>query len=218
MKTLQEVIKQKCKFLGNNKVPYALYKLPVSTYLTNRIDLFVSKDNVESNNIITLLEEMSPLIVYIFSCIVYSGHDIEFNDITFKLEFEQSETTFNDCICLEGSFLFESPLQVINESINGIKNSENYMSFLKLFRLALSISVDSEMEEEDEEEEEDKPVNINELKMFKIEECVICLENKNNVLFCNCSHLCVCKKCNALKKLTKCPVCKMENTILRIIE
>ena len=53
---------------------------------------------------------------------------------------------------------------------------------------------------------------------FKEETCTICLERIPNVLYCNCGHICVCEKCNEIKKLNLCPVCKTENNILRIIE
>ena len=69
--------------------------------------------------------------------------------------------------------------------------------------------------EEEEEEEEDFP--INDSKTFKLEQCVICLEKEPKVLFCNCGHICICNEC-LVKKLDNCPVCKTENTILRIIE
>ena len=72
--------------------------------------------------------------------------------------------------------------------------------------------------DESEDEDKDGAININKIKTYKMDECVICLENKNNVLFCNCGHICVCKKCIEIKRLTKCPVCKTKNTILRIIE
>ena len=61
-------------------------------------------------------------------------------------------------------------------------------------------------------------IPINEEKTFKNDLCTICLERIPNVLFCNCGHICVCEKCIEIKRLTKCPVCKTENTILRIIE
>ena len=67
-------------------------------------------------------------------------------------------------------------------------------------------------------EDKDGTITINEIKTYKSDECVICLENETNILFCNCGHLCVCEKCIEIKRLTKCPVCKTENTILRIIE
>ena len=54
-------------------------------------------------------------------------------------------------------------------------------------------------------------------KTFKSDQCVICLEEKPKVLFCNCGHICICEKC-APRRFDNCPVCKKENTILRIIE
>ena len=68
-----------------------------------------------------------------------------------------------------------------------------------------------------------EPINeevkiINPSKIFKSEECVICLTNPSKVLFCNCGHLCLCIECNEIKSLSVCPVCKTENTILRVIE
>ena len=61
-----------------------------------------------------------------------------------------------------------------------------------------------------------KVINID--KIFKTEECVICLLTKPNILYCNCGHICICNECNKIKKLNVCPVCRTENTTLRIIE
>ena len=82
-------------------------------------------------------------------------------------------------------------------------------------------------EDYDESEEEDdtgeardgrrEDFSINDFQTFKLEQCVICLEEEPKVLFCNCGHICICKQC-LVKKLDNCPVCKKENTILRIIE
>ena len=68
-----------------------------------------------------------------------------------------------------------------------------------------------------------EPINeeekiINPAKIFKSEECVICLTNPSKVLFCNCGHIPLCIECNEIKSLSVCPVCKTENTILRVIE
>ena len=60
-------------------------------------------------------------------------------------------------------------------------------------------------------------LSINDFRTFKLEQCVICLEEEPKVLFCNCGHLCICGKC-LVHKFDNCPVCKKENTILRIIE
>ena len=61
-----------------------------------------------------------------------------------------------------------------------------------------------------------KVINID--KIFKTEECVICLLTKPNTLYCNCGHICVCEECIEIKRLTACPVCRTENTTLRTIE
>ena len=68
-----------------------------------------------------------------------------------------------------------------------------------------------------------EPINeevkiINPSKIFKSEECIICLTNQPIILFCNCGHIPICTECYKLKSLSACPVCKTENTILRVIE
>ena len=60
--------------------------------------------------------------------------------------------------------------------------------------------------------------NINAEKTFKIDECVVCMECKPTVLFCDCGHICLCEKCIEIKQLNRCPICKTDITILRIIE
>ena len=74
-------------------------------------------------------------------------------------------------------------------------------------------------ENDDESEEEDtrEEFPINDFKTFKSDPCVICLEKEPKVLFCNCGHICICEKC-VFNRFDNCPVCKKENTILRIIE
>ena len=67
--------------------------------------------------------------------------------------------------------------------------------------------------ENDEESVPPKPIE----KTFKSDQCVICLEEEPKVLFCNCGHICICEKCTP-HRYDNCPVCKKENTILRIIE
>ena len=68
------------------------------------------------------------------------------------------------------------------------------------------------------EEEEKRNKQINTDKTFKSDECVICLTNSPNVLFCNCGHLCLCGECEEVEGLVVCPLCKTENTIKRTVE
>ena len=72
-------------------------------------------------------------------------------------------------------------------------------------------------DEEQEEQEEEEYKIINSSQCFKSEECVICLTNPPNVLFCNCGHLCICSECEKLKISNKCPICKINNEIIRVL-
>ena len=60
-------------------------------------------------------------------------------------------------------------------------------------------------------------INVNHVKTYKADECVICMENKPNVLFCGCGHICICKECIKIKRVNRCLICKTLNDTLRII-
>ena len=75
----------------------------------------------------------------------------------------------------------------------------------------------------------EKPKVINLFKIFKSDDCIICMDDKPNILFCNCGHLCICEECYKkkilltctvcqIKTLYTCPVCKMDNEIIRMLE
>ena len=60
---------------------------------------------------------------------------------------------------------------------------------------------------------------INAEKTFKEDNCVICLTNPPNILYCNCGHQVLCEECSKkVESLENCPICKTENTILRILQ
>ena len=59
---------------------------------------------------------------------------------------------------------------------------------------------------------------FNDNKSFKIEKCVVCLEEEPKVLFCNCGHTAICVECSKIEQFDRCPSCNIENNILRIIE
>ena len=62
------------------------------------------------------------------------------------------------------------------------------------------------------------PVRLGEGPIFKCIDCVICLTNISNVLFCDCGHICICSECDILKCLDACPICRAKSTIKWIIE
>ena len=69
-----------------------------------------------------------------------------------------------------------------------------------------------------EEPTPEKPKVINLFKIFKSDECIICMVNKPNILFCNCGHLCECVGCYKIKTPSICPICKTDNEIIRMLE
>ena len=44
------------------------------------------------------------------------------------------------------------------------------------------------------------------------------MNDKPNILFCNCGHLCECYKCYKIKTPLTCPICKTDNEIIRMLE
>ena len=67
---------------------------------------------------------------------------------------------------------------------------------------------------DDDEVEDDKPAR----KTILEQECVICLENKSNILYLDCLHVCVCNVCDSKGKFNKCPLCrtKIKNQKIRL--
>ena len=68
----------------------------------------------------------------------------------------------------------------------------------------------------DTEEEDDEYIRLR--KTITETECIICFENKPNMLYLECLHLCVCNVCDTKGKFYKCPMCrtKIKNQKIRI--
>lgn len=56
----------------------------------------------------------------------------------------------------------------------------------------------------------DPEFDINKVKIFSLEECVVCMSVKPNVIFLPCGHQCTCKSCfdEIYKVYKSCPLCK----------
>ena len=66
----------------------------------------------------------------------------------------------------------------------------------------------------DDEVEDNKPAR----KTILEPECIICYENKSNMLYLDCFHVCVCNVCDCKGKFKKCPLCrtKIKNQKIRL--
>ena len=134
----------------------------------------------------------------------------------YKLVF-QTEIITKDGNVAVGDFYYRSDRNPFQPEMMGMRTNLNLFSYLdqpfiigirtKLLRLPPTHNPDNV------ESSSPKPLG----KTFKSDQCVICLQEEPKVLFCNCGHICICEKC-ASHRYDNCPVCKKENTILRIIE
>ena len=201
MKSLKKVIKQKCKFIGNSWLPYELYEIDADFNPRSDFVLFRTHSSVKVSNVCILLQEMIPLYVYILSCLKYHGQPRFFSSISnMKLVFFYSEAELNllaPFSCHSSSCTIEK----MKSSIADIRSRGHYTAFSDCFRIDLVIKVydgddddNDDDDNDDDNDKENKPLTTNEVKTFKTDDCVICLDNKPNVLFCNCGHICVCKK------------------------
>ena len=65
-----------------------------------------------------------------------------------------------------------------------------------------------------DEVEDDEPAR----KTILEPECIICFENKSNILFLKCLHVCVCNVCDSKGRFNRCPLCrtKLKNQKIRL--
>ena len=109
----------------------------------------------------------------------------------------------------------------LETTIDYLHLSSNYSYILTFIFITFILYVESNASyeyDEEESEEEREALVINTFQSFKSDECVICLTNSPNILFCNCGHIAICVECDKVKSLKNCPVCKTKNTIKRTIE
>ena len=101
-----------------------------------------------------------------------------------------------------------------------ISNENKYYSNFEVkgnFNIYIKVSVkwweDYNSEEEDDSEDEE-PAR----KTITEPECIICFENKSNILYLECLHVCVCNSCDRKGKFNKCPLCraKIKNQKIKI--
>ena len=236
MESINRVIKQKCKFLGNTKESYDLY-YPDYWLPTVDIKLFISNETVESTNVITLLEEMTPLLMYIFSCLRHDSYELgnEVRKINIKLLFSNALLNLQNSFELT-SYNYNNAMIIIRENLYELGTTGYCLSFLEPFRIEITLErgelarehgstgfdgdfYDNNTDDDNTDDDNTGIISINEGNTFKEDKCVICLTNPSNILFCNCGHICVCEECSKTgESLENCPICKTKNTILRILQ
>ena len=80
----------------------------------------MSNRTVETNNVITLLEEMTPLFVYIYSCIYHKQGIHETRIIDIELQFTLTTLSFTDSLIFD-RYHYDAPIKAIKYNINELK-------------------------------------------------------------------------------------------------
>ena len=167
--------------------------------------------NQEDYSIDFLKEKNKPICYYLFSYLNITWYKV-------KIYLHENGGRLQKIIEIDYTTIFGGDcyfLRKIDRCFDEMKTDFCYQIPTKPFRIMI-VPIDEYEEIEEESDKEEKLINTT--QSFKSDECVICLTNPPNVLFCNCGHLCLCVECNKVKDLYTCPVCKTENTIKRNIE
>ena len=208
---LEEFYKQRIKF-NISKIEISQVEPEISlfsymndihfeTHITFTRHIFLI-DELTANN-------LKPIICYALSYTILR----KFYNPNFILT--EDNTTIDYC----GHFFNNNKLYFINTKLILKTHYDFYNADYDLY-----FSVLAELEQNNElivshtEPTTKEPNIINPTKTFKSDECIICLTNKPNILFCNCGHLCYCVNCYKIKTLSTCPICKTNNEIIRTLE
>ena len=213
MRSLEEVIQN--KFLITKKYNRH-YTMRVPDGILDGLSLFTIND-MECKNSIEFLKLVTPFLCYISSLLKYEDENLYINmKITIKLSFHLSDGEYHMDILKIND---DNGVETIKDTIQSFEDNGFYLTFTRKFD-AYFIIADINNHDDSDSDNEHRVIikNINAEKTFKIDECVICLTEPPNVLFCECGHICLCEKCIEIKQLNQCPICKTDITILRIIE
>ena len=168
---------------------------------------------MECENVVEFVELVTPFLCYISSLLKYEDEELYIDKkIIIKLDFHILNGEYQmDILEINDN----NSIKTLRGLIQYFNNNGFYLTFAKKFDAYFII------DNHTDSDSNNVPLvmiqNINAEKTFKIDECVVCMECKPTVLFCDCGHICLCEKCIEIKQLNRCPICKTDITILRII-
>ena len=180
---------------------------------------------------------LTPFIYFLYSLTrqqnFLSGSDLYFDYLYISFSSNEkrvnrivnhNDLPYDECSHFLNLLTFNKSVKGINEIMVNIKTKYRNITNEQYMRLGGYIHVLTEAEQAEEEYYDHQYYEslitnkINSSQCFKSEECVICLTNPPNVLFCNCGHICLCGDCKKKYYYGDCPICKTGNNIIRILE
>ena len=194
--------------------PFILYKANSFNDPCKLLKLILKTKDIEG---LTTAEEVFILSKKHFDDIVTQYKNYYFGNVQAK---ESSYRLFIGMV-KDHEFNEYNIYSIIYDNIKDkICNENKYYSNFEVegnFNIYIKVSVkwweDYNSEEEDDSED-DEPAR----KTITEPECIICFENKPNILFLECLHVCVCNVCDSKDRFNKCPMCrtKIKNQKIRI--
>ena len=191
-----------------------------ATYISKKLENGFNATIVDAECLIWMI---TPFVEYLFQLTFYQDRRMRDYALRFSIQIRTENELVRVC-----EFYFRSDRNPFSPRIEGLEFNQDPSPYLKHpYKILVTtefihifappvlrfVEVENDEVENDEESVPPKPIE----KTFKSDQCVICLEEEPKVLFCNCGHICICEKC-VPHRYDNCPVCKKENTILRIIE
>ena len=196
----QNIFKLLCKFI--KPFSYFLYSFTYQTnFIKNQILHFKKLEIKYGKQIYNMEETVNKDIVFTIYNFLPEPNEIEEDNDFLK------SIKIDDCLNENIGNVTQLKLKIISTYLD--LEAEDYLSLRGEF---VDLRRDLPIRRTNNET---PPIKVNGSETFKSNECVVCLINRSNVLFCNCGHLCLCLECNRIKISNKCPICKTENTIIR---
>ena len=189
-KTLEEFYKQRIQFNISNieivqvdpeiNIYSYMDSIHFKTYITFKEDMFLM-GNLYSN--------LKPIIHYALSYTMFR----KFYNTDFTLS--EDNTIINYNYKYIDNELYVKDLEVI------LKTHYDFydVDYDLYFNVLAELEQNNELIVSHTELIPEEPKVINLFKIFKSDECIICMTNKPNVLFCNCGHVSYCLNCYKIK-------------------
>ena len=199
------------------RMKFNIYKIDI-LQVDPSINIYENAGNKLFKTYITFTEDrflmgefynhLKPIIYYAYSYTIRR----KFNNENFILTEDNSIINYNyEC---DNNELYIKNLEIILTTHYDFYNEDDAF----YFEVLAELEQNNELIVSHAEPINEEVKIINPSKIFKSEECMICLTNQPIILFCNCGHIPICTECYKLKSLSACPVCKAQNEIIRMLE
>ena len=224
--------REEVKNLFKHKIPfYSLREENINIYefsARSRLNIVYKTNTIKHpiklgiSNFKDLIDKVNPFIYYLASkyqnVIEWNYEYGIFFDVIVAFPKEEYELILKDYIL--SKYPNDLSIDITEQNLNNFSKKDIEKLINTPFHIIIDVYAEytnrfyeEEVEEEDEEEVE--PIELKQTIIY--DECVICYENKPNVLYPDCFHISTCKRCEELHLINKCPLCREKVMIKYII-